>query len=762
MSLKVTMTKTSKLLLSTAFSIALLSLSLVLRAADPPIGKIMKTDAAPAIDGNAMDPMWENAQAYSLDSIAKGEPLNSSATWKALWDEEYIYILVEVEDDILNYGADIDPWNRDAVEVFFDINNTDDTGESISVKQYDVGDWQFRYNLVDKTISVGRGEDGVATDSKDGDHIETGTNYVVELKFKWSELKSSLDFTPAKGAELGIEVAVMDNDGEFEGAMSWYANANEAHKTSTYFGTAILDEPISIPAQTGEFMKTIAAPAIDGVGNDPMWDNATAYNIETISKGEPSNNSATWKALWDDEFVYVLVEVEDDILGYSADIKEWNRDAVEIFFDIGNTDGSGESYQYELDPGDWQFRYNLVDNSIGVGRGEEGVTTDSKDGMHTENGTNYTVELKFKWSELGASVPTWTTESGAELGFEVAVMDNDGTTDDDFQGAYSWNADANEAHKNSLYFGTVTLEEPVTTPQNTGEIVVTNAAPAIDGVGNDPMWDNATAYNIETISKGEPSNNSATWKALWDDEFVYVLVEVEDDILGYSADIKEWNRDAVEIFFDIGNTDGSGESYQYELDPGDWQFRYNLVDNSIGVGRGEEGVTTDSKDGMHTENGTNYTVELKFKWSELGASVPTWTTESGAELGFEVAVMDNDGTTDDDFQGAYSWNADANEAHKNSTYFGTATLVTETGINDINTTKTVSVYPNPASNLLNLENTSSEQIVSIYDITGKTVKEVSLGSSNSQINISELKQGLYIIKVMDNNDNMNIVKFIKK
>ena len=525
-----------------------------------------------------------------------------------------------------------------------------------------------------------------------------------------------------------------------------------------YFSTGLAQA-----ASTGEFMKTDAAPAIDGVANDPVWENATAYSLDSVAKGEPSNSSATWKALWDEEYVYILVEVEDDILSYSDDIKEWNRDAVEVFFDINNTDGTfGETYRYDLDPGDWQFRYNLVDKSISVGRGEEGVATDSKDGDHTETGTNYTVELKFKWSELGASVPDWTTEKGAELGLEIAVMDNDGTTDDDFAGGLSWNADANEAHKNPLYFGTVTLEEPIEIPQQTGEIMMTSAAPAIDGDANDPMWENANEYKIETTSKGN-SNNTATWKALWDEEYVYILVEVEDDILSYSDDIKEWNRDAVEVFFDINNTDGTfGETYRYDLDPGDWQFRYNLVDKSISVGRGEEGVATDSKDGDHTETGTNYTVELKFKWSELGASVPDWTTEKGAELGLEIAVMDNDGTTDDDFAGGLSWNADANEAHKNSLYFGTVTLSTGTNIHHITSENLVEIYPNPVSNVLKIKNAAVGQVASIYNITGALIQEVNITSTNTQVDISEFNSGIYVIKVKDVANNSNTLKVIKK
>ena len=499
----------------------------------------------------------------------------------------------------------------------------------------------------------------------------------------------------------------------------------------------------------GAIMKADGAPAIDGNADDPMWEDAQAYSLDSIAKGEPQNSSATWKALWDEEYIYILVEVEDDVLNYGEDIDAWNRDAVEVFFDINNTDGSGESYKYELDPGDWQFRYNLVDKSISVGRGEPDVLTDSKDGTHIEDGTNYTVEMKFKWSELKSSLD-FTASPGAELGLEVAVMDNDG----EFEGALSWFANENMAHKSSLYFGTAQL----VLPTETGQFNKTEAGPAIDGNSNDPMWDGAATHALAKISKDDPKNNSATWKALWDEEYVYILVEVEDDVLNYGDDIDAWNRDAVEVFFDINNTDGSGEHFKYQLDPGDWQFRYNLVDKSIAVGRGESDVATDSKDGDHIEDGTNYTVEMKFKWSELQSSLD-FTPEVGAELGFEVAVMDNDGG----YEGALSWNATENMAHKSSLYFGTVTLEMATGVNNINKTSNgVTVYPNPASSVLTIKNAAAGQLVSIYNITGQNVKNVKLNSFNSQISISDLKQGIYVMKVLDKEDDSSVVRFIKR
>lgn len=55
----------------------------------------------------------------------------------------------------------------------------------------------------------------------------------------------------------------------------------------------------------------------------------------------------------------------------------------------------------------------------------------------------------------------------------------------------------------------------------------------------------------------------------------------------------------------------------------------------------------------------------------------------------------------------------------------------------------VLLFPNPTNGLLNIENINLEKII-IYDISGKEVKQV---APNSQIDISTISKGFYIIKL---------------
>ena len=76
---------------------------------------------------------------------------------------------------------------------------------------------------------------------------------------------------------------------------------------------------------------------------------------------------------------------------------------------------------------------------------------------------------------------------------------------------------------------------------------------------------------------------------------------------------------------------------------------------------------------------------------------------------------------------------------------------------------TISVYPNPANENLfvSFEMQSKNASVQIYDVTGNLVKELEITNGNSQINISQLAQGLYVIKIVDGNK-LYSKKFLKE
>ncbi|MFV8367013.1 alpha-amylase family glycosyl hydrolase [Flavobacterium sp. XS1P27] len=82
-------------------------------------------------------------------------------------------------------------------------------------------------------------------------------------------------------------------------------------------------------------------------------------------------------------------------------------------------------------------------------------------------------------------------------------------------------------------------------------------------------------------------------------------------------------------------------------------------------------------------------------------------------------------------------------------------------ITDYEKLPTIALYPNPASSYFTLNATTSK--VQIFSITGQLVKTFDANQSEGhQYIISDLNQGFYIVKAYDENNGVQVLKFIKE
>lgn len=77
--------------------------------------------------------------------------------------------------------------------------------------------------------------------------------------------------------------------------------------------------------------------------------------------------------------------------------------------------------------------------------------------------------------------------------------------------------------------------------------------------------------------------------------------------------------------------------------------------------------------------------------------------------------------------------------------------------NETSKTK-ISVYPNPASDFVIIENLKTNSIIEVIDNSGKLLKTISNKSSREEIDIKRLTPGIYYLKT----NGKNIQKIIKK
>ena len=81
------------------------------------------------------------------------------------------------------------------------------------------------------------------------------------------------------------------------------------------------------------------------------------------------------------------------------------------------------------------------------------------------------------------------------------------------------------------------------------------------------------------------------------------------------------------------------------------------------------------------------------------------------------------------------------------------------GINDLDFNENeIKLYPNPTSLILNIEMDQAFKQAFIYSVLGNEV----LKTQHTTIDVSGLSQGLFLIKIEDENGNISTKRFIKQ
>jgi len=199
--------------------------------------EIPSVETPPVLDG-VVDGIWSLSTEQSVArSIAESRPSSSadcSGSWRALWDPENLYVLVNVMDEALFNDS---PWNNswqdDSVEVYVDGDNS----KGFSVDNND-HQYTFRWNTVVEgprahhhgASSLVGVEYAVAT---------TSHGYLFEIKLPWKSIRG----VPASLGELiGIDMFINDDDdgGSRETQIAWHTTDPDGWQTPSMWGTALL------------------------------------------------------------------------------------------------------------------------------------------------------------------------------------------------------------------------------------------------------------------------------------------------------------------------------------------------------------------------------------------------------------------------------------------------------------------------------------------------------------------------------------------
>lgn len=216
--------------------------------------RVKKTATPPTLDGKATENSWNLAAWHPLDQNWLGEAYSFqdfNGRYKLSWDEDYLYLLVEITDDIL-YDGHKDPlklwWDDDCVEVFVDEDNSG-------------GLHQFSHNAFAYHIALDGNVVDLAPDREPrlyNDHIRSARTLEGDLStweiairlFKDTYQDDAIN-VPArlrKDKKIGFALAYCDNDGSAErenfigSVFVPGEDKNQGWINADIFGTLVLEE----------------------------------------------------------------------------------------------------------------------------------------------------------------------------------------------------------------------------------------------------------------------------------------------------------------------------------------------------------------------------------------------------------------------------------------------------------------------------------------------------------------------------------------
>jgi hypothetical protein len=299
----------------------------------------------------------------------------------------------------------------------------------------------------------------------------------------------------------------------------------------------------------------------------------------------------------------------------------------------------------------------------------------------------------------------------------------------------------------------------------------------IDGKPDDAIWSLIDPVPITGKFNDENPTVTASFKMFYTDEFIYLLLDVEDDVHhpAWIAESSEtWMFDKVEVYFDVNDVlkDGNGPAYTNGyMAPGHYQMAPTFEEGSYEIPYLPTGVLYGSLSSevfvayaLKADN-KSYTIEYEFPMAafkndrdenlDLNAfkGLP-------AGMGFDVVVIDND--NDGAGRKRAVWkNEGPDESYINMDGCGVIVFDDKgVGINGItkSTKNEILLYPNPVSSELTIDGDFEKVIIT--NTVGQQVKKVA--DSNRSINVSDLTNGVYIIRVYQNGVCTVVGKIIKE
>lgn len=327
-------------------------------------------------------------------------------------------------------------------------------------------------------------------------------------------------------------------------------------------------------------------------------------------------------------------------------------------------------------------------------------------------------------------------------------------------------------------FATITNFAISQTQNDTIKNHITYTPVTIDGEANENCWTNAEWHAINQVwmpfgEKMEDGDFEGQFKVTWDEQYLYLLVEIVDDMLSddHSDPLSSWwDDDCLEIFIDENNSKGDHEcstnAFAYHVS----QF-YDAIDLSPTCSGINYKDHVDVK--MVNTTGNTYLWEMRIKiygesYNHSNPKASRIDLTDNKLMGITAAYCDNDeGTSRENFIGSMRMTSSTwNEMYKNADYFEPMLLIgsESVGIKNLaNNNNAINIYPTPSKNKITIETNWDDNKIATYSImsiSGQILKNGSFMGNSHSLNIDNLNVGIYLLN-LSSETNYGTQKIIK-
>ena len=627
----------------------------------PPLPQVLRASHPPAIDG-VLDPIWKHTPWVRDYVQPSGETTFNDAalSWRAMWDDDYLYLFITVVDDIFNAETQI-TWHGDSVELWLD-------GDNSKAAAYDgVNDlgYGFLYcNDPKNPLIFLPGNEwrmGTTGHKQGAAYWEGGVNLELAIPMK------NLGITPTPGHLMGMDVDWNDRDGDSanrDTKVKWFDATDNSWQYPNLMGTIQLSDKVVYDYT--DVWYTDTPLVIDGVPDDlsayPVFELNQYMNSVAKLENWDKDAKMQYQVLWDDHYLYYSIDIKDDVLVQDGDYNH-NDDGLEIWLDGDNSrktayDGKNDlGIGFKLEPGTGLSRLDMYTWNAAFAAFDPAAV------MFASSETQDGLFLEFALPLDSLQIKP---QNGYLFAHDIDYNDDDDGGDRDTKCKVFPPVD--ETWQNPSYMNPAMLMggpgEPVAQEIVGLHIDMTAVPPVIDGEF-DLMWHNARNYQVAKFGPEDWWDSYANFRVLYDDKFFYMFVEVHDDVIN-TEHANDYERDCVELFLDGNNSKNPMGADPWAWPPtafdvDDAQFRF-IYDNAPWVNRDGYDLSAIEYAYKETENGWN--LEFAMPWAKQ-----PFKGVAGHKIGFDVSIGDNDGANREHIS---NWWADNGEAWHDPSVFGTA------------------------------------------------------------------------------------------